>query len=136
MAFIGYQFGEFTASGQTNGDAGRITAAPGVSDLVVYTDSNLRIASNIVDNGTPLGLTKSGPGLLDLSNGNTQTNKPSNIFTGKVTINEGTLLINQANQLGASAAASDNVTFNGGELRTFAGLTTTANQGWTVGTRG
>ncbi len=136
MAFIGYQFGEFTAAGQTNGDAGQITAGAGVPDLIVYTDSNLRIASRIVDNGGPVGLTKSGPGLLDLSNGNTQTNKPSNTFTGKVAINEGILLIGQANQLGNSAAASDNVTFNGGELRTFAGLTTATTQGWTVGTRG
>ncbi len=136
MAFIGYQFGEYTAGGQTNGDSGQITAGAGVADLVVYTDSNLRIASQIVDNGTPLGLTKSGPGILDIGNGNTQTNKPSNLFTGKVTINEGILLIGQASQLGNSAAAADNVTFNGGELRTFAGTSTSTTQGWTVGTRG
>lgn len=130
MAFIGYLFDE------SGGADGRITAGAGLSDLIVYTDSNLRIASIIVDNGAPVGLTKSGPGLLDISNGNTQNFKHNNTFTGKITINEGILLINAAGQLGSSAAASDNVTFNGGELRTFAGLNTNAAQGWTVGTRG
>ena len=130
MAFIGYLFDE---SGGANG---RVTAGAGIPDLVVYTDSNLRIASIIVDNGSALGLTKSGPGLLDLSNGNNQTAKHSNTFTGKVTINEGVLLINAAGQLGNSASALDNVTFNGGELRTFAGFNTNTAQGWTVGTRG
>ncbi len=130
MAFIGYLFDE---SGGANGN---VTTGAGVPDLIVYTDSNLRIASIITDNGSPVGLTKSGPGLLDLSNGNNQNAKHSNTFSGKVTINEGVLLINAAGQLGGSGSAADNVTFNGGELRTFAGFTTTATQGWTVGTRG
>ena len=213
MGFIGYLFGEYntTNSGGTTTDVGQITVSPGVPDLVAYTDSNLRIASIIVDTpvnvtgtttastasgssivtltgtattsqlavgesvrnlpgltngvqkitgitdathftigtavssgagsgtavfGTSIGLTKSGPGLLDLSNGNTQTNKPTNLFTGKLTINEGVVLIGAAGQLGGAPSAADDVTFNGGELRSFAGFNTTANQGWTVGTRG
>jgi fibronectin-binding autotransporter adhesin len=211
MGFVGYLFGEYSTSPGTTTDIGQVTVSPGVPDLVAYTDSNLRLASIIVDTpvtitgtttanltggtnivtltgtattaqlavgesvrnltglvnsvqkitgitdathftiatnasttstggtavfGTSIGLTKSGPGLLDLSNGNTQTNKPTNLFTGKVTINEGVLLINAAGELGGAPSAADDVTFNGGELRTFAGLSTTANQGWTVGTRG
>ncbi len=79
---------------------------------------------------------KSGPGVLDLSNGNTQNRKTGMTFTGKVVINEGILLINSANNLGNSGAAPDIVTFNGGELRTYAGLNPPTTQGWTVGTRG
>jgi autotransporter-associated beta strand protein len=113
------------------------------AELDVFTSAtgNLRIASFIVDPDAThrLTLVKSGPGLLDISNGNTQNRKQvaaDPTFTGKIVINEGILLINAAPNLGASAAASDNVTFNGGELRTFAGLSTNSAQGWTVGTRG
>ena len=118
-AFIGNLFGNQT--GFYIGDTGAITAGAGVSDLVVFTDSNLSIAATIIDNGGHLGLTKSGPGTLDLSDGNAQSNKPVNSFSGAVTINQGVLLINAAGQLGSSGV----VNFNGGELRTYAGFTAT-----------
>ena len=132
MAFIGYLYDE------SGGSTGQITS--GTGDLVVFTDSGLRIASNIVNNGTtPVGLTKSGPGVLDISNGNTQSFKAGNAFTGKVVLNDGTLIIDREDQLGNSVAAgfvADALTFNGGELLTLSGTTASANRGMTVGTRG
>ena len=107
----------------------KITSIIDATHFTIATASNADSTGGIAVFGTSIGLTKSGPGLLDLSNGNTQTNKPTNLFTGKVTINEGILLINQGNQLGGAPAATDDLTFNGGGLRTYAGLTTTANQG-------
>ncbi|MES2570741.1 MAG: hypothetical protein V4710_11890, partial [Verrucomicrobiota bacterium] len=133
MAFIGYLFDE------SGGSTGRITSGNG-SDLIVYTESNLRIAANIVNNGaTPIGLTKSGPGILDLSNGNNQNNKAGNSFSGKVVINEGILTISREDQLGTSNSGgyvADAITFNGGELLTYAGTNFAASRGFTVGTRG
>ena len=128
MAFVGNLFGDQT--GFYVGDTGSITAGAGVSDLVVFTDSNLSLASVITDNGGHLGLTKSGPGILDLSDGNAQSNKPVNSFSGAVTINQGVLLINAAGQLGSSGM----VNFNGGELRTYASIITAGT--WNVGTQG
>ena len=118
------------------------TATTAELDVFTTLTGSLRIASIISDpDGThKLTLVKSGPGVLDLSNGNTQSKKSDMTFTGKVVINEGILLINStssnANNLGHAPAASDDVTFNGGELRTYAGLTPPTTQGWTVGTRG
>ncbi len=134
MAIIGNIFGYNAATSQPGyqGNIGVITAEIGTPDLVVYTDSNLMISANIADNGSQsVGLTKSGPGILDLSDGNVQNNKPVNSFTGPVTINEGVLLINAVGQLGASNV----VNFNGGELRTYAG-TIFSGSTWTVGTQG
>ncbi len=132
MAFIGYLFGD---AGGFDGYNGSVTVATDVPDLVVFTDSNLSIASTIVDNGHPVGLTKSGPGILDLSDGNQQASggggKPTNSFSGAVTINEGVLLINAVGQLGTSNI----INFNGGELRTYAGGLTTSGT-WNVGTQG
>ena len=108
-------------------------------DVFTAANGNLRLYSIIQDPDAThkLWLVKSGPGLLDLSGGNTQNNKTANTFTGNVVINEGILLINNAPNLGAPAGGQTNtVIFNGGELRTFAGISTTAANGWTVGTRG
>jgi len=44
------------------------------------------------------------------------TNKPNTLITGKVTINEGILLIGAAGQLGSGLAAPDTLTFNGGVI--------------------
>ena len=114
----------------------KITGITDATHFTIATNANAGATGGTAVFGTSIGLTKSGPGLLDLGNGNTQTNKPNNLFTGKVVINEGVLLINQATQLGGAPSASDDVNFNGGELRTFATLSTNSNQGWTVGTRG
>ena len=134
MAFIGTQDSGTNNVGGTTPYFGNITSSTG--DLVVITASNLRISSLITGN---IGLTKSGAGVLDLSNGNTQNNKTGQPFTGNVTINEGILLINQENNLGNQNLASpvaNAITFNGGELRTFAGTNFNVNRGFTVGTRG
>ena len=137
LAFIGPTNGvtSFSDPGEITAQGYLTTAAP---DLVVWTgnNANLRIASVISGS---CGLTKSGPGTLDLSNGNSQAYRTVNTFTGKVVINEGILLINSDLNLGASPTSyvPDAVTMNGGELWTYA--TTgfgNANRGITVGTRG
>jgi fibronectin-binding autotransporter adhesin len=145
MTFVGSPDSGIANVGGTVAYNGRITSGffptDSTAELDVFTTAtgNLRLYSVIQDpDGThQLTLVKSGPGLLDLSGGNTQNNKTANTFTGKVVINEGVLLINIATNLGNPAAGQpDTVIFNGGELRTFAGLNTTAGNGWTVGTRG
>ncbi|HZJ15340.1 MAG TPA: autotransporter-associated beta strand repeat-containing protein, partial [Chthoniobacteraceae bacterium] len=145
MTFVGSPDSGTANVGGTVAYNGRITSGffptATTSELDVFTtaNGNLRLYSVIQDPDAThkLTLVKSGPGLLDLSGGNTQNNKTANTFTGKVIINEGILLINIATNLGnPTAGQSDTVIFNGGELRTFAGLTTVAGNGWTVGTRG
>jgi autotransporter-associated beta strand protein len=152
MAFIGPHPGTAVQGGSpgTNDNnqsyQGRITSTfeptSTTAELDVFTaaNGNLAISSIIVDPDAThhLWLVKSGPGILDLSNGNTQNRKGTNTFTGKVVINEGILLINTSANLGPNPASAtpDAVQFNGGELRTYAGLTPNTNQGWSVGTRG
>lgn len=146
MTFVGSPDSGAVNVGGTVAYNGHITSSffptATTSELDVFTTAtgNLRLYS-IIDNpdaNHPLTLVKSGPGLLDLSGGNTQNNKTSNTFSGKVVINEGVLLINTAGNLGPNPGSfvADQVSFNGGELRTFAGLTPNGNGGWTVGTRG
>jgi hypothetical protein len=145
MTFVGSPDSGVLNTGGTVAYNGHITSSfvtsATTSELDVFTAANgsLRLYSIIDDPDAThkLWLVKSGPGLLDLSGGNTQNNKTNNTFTGNVVINEGILLINTAGNLGNPAGGQANtVIFNGGELRTFAGLSTTAANGWTVGTRG
>lgn len=145
MSFVGSADSGTNNIGGTVAYTGRITsgffptATTSELDVSTTASGNLRLYSVIQDPDAThkLTLVKSGPGLLDLSGGNTQNNKTAQLFTGKVVINEGILLINSANNLGAGVAAPDAVTFNGGELRTFAGINPTdSTKGWTVGTRG
>ncbi len=115
---------------------GTITSSNG--ELLVATSSNIRINCTIADNGSSVGLTKSGSGILDLSNGNSQGTKSSNSYTGRTVVNGGILAINQENQLGTnSSAKTDQLVLNGGELKTFATLNPfSANRGITVGPQG
>ena len=145
MTFVGSPDSGTNNVGGTVAYNGHITSgffpSSTTAELDVFTAANgsLRLYSIIQDPDAThkLWLVKSGPGLLDLSGGNTQSNKTDNTFTGNVMINEGILLINNAGNLGNPAAGQANtVVFNGGELRTFAGISTTAANGWTVGTRG
>ena len=80
---------------------------------------------------------KSGPGVLDLSTGNDQ-NKSANTYTGITTINEGTIIIVQQSDLGATPASfvANQLTFNGGQLQAFSSITFATNSGITVGTKG
>ena len=141
IATIGSNFNPANANGPTY--QGVITSGNG-TDLIVDTASNLRINSVVANNGlTPIGLTKNGSGLLDLSDGNNQSQLgPSpeikNTFTGPVTINAGTLLVNDDLNLGAApmsfnAAA---LVLNGGTLLTTRGFAFASNRGITVGPSG
>ena len=67
------------------------TATTAELDVFTTATGNLRLYSIIDDPDAThhLWLVKSGPGLLDLSGGNTQNNKTANTFSGKVVINEG-----------------------------------------------
>ena len=126
---------------------GRITSGNGL-DLIVNAAGNLRINAIITDNGgASIGLTKNGSGLLDLSDGNAQ-NQPTNgnpgiseianTYTGPTTINAGTLLVNDDQNLGAVPAVFNpaSIVLNGGTLLTTRGFSFSAHRGITVGTQG
>ncbi len=135
-----------TVIGQTNGSAGGAAVTPvgnitsGTSDLSIFTanGSNLRLGSIVTNNGSQsVGLTKSGNGTLDLSDGNNQTKTP-NTYTGPTTINGGTITIALNTQLGPvpSSFVENQLVLNGGTLLTTSSLTGDANRGVTVGPQG
>ena len=85
---------------------------------------------------TPVGLTKTGGGLLDLANGNNTGD--GNTFTGPMTINAGTVLVRADVDFGFAppSAVANAITLNGGEIRSTAGFTIAANRGIAVGPQG
>ncbi len=96
-----------TISGST------ITSANGQDLIFIDNDSTggtLTVSSNIIDNGSATGVTKSGPGTLILnpSTGNT--------FTGQVTVNLGTLVLGNANALNSATPVA---VVLGGQTQTF-----------------
>jgi autotransporter-associated beta strand protein len=76
-------------------------------------------------------LSKTGPGLLVLTNDNTG-------FTGKIAINAGTLSVNRSQALGAvpGSPTADQLTFNGGTLRWTASGSNEVQRGFTLGAAG
>ncbi len=123
---------------------GMITSGNG-TDLIIDTASNLRLNSIITDNGsTSIGLTKNGAGILDLSDGNKQTQNPNgnseirNTYTGITTINGGTVLVNDDLNFGAvpTSVTPNSITLNGGTILTTRGFVFAANRGITVGPQG
>ena len=144
-ASIGSLFNGDNSNGQNY--QGIITSGNG-KDLIIDAASNLRINSIIANNGTtPIGLTKNGTGVLDLSDGNKQ-DQPSNgapgvteianTYTGITTINAGTILVNEDQNFGAVPATftANSITLNGGILLTTRGFNFAANRGITVGPQG
>lgn len=90
---------------------GTLRGSSGGADLVIQqfnTTESLSIASVIADNGSATALTKSGPGLLVLTNNNT--------YTGQTYLNAGTIRINGNDNLGAGAAGAT-LNMHGGTLQ-------------------
>ncbi len=91
----------------------------------------LTIGSIVANNGPfPIGLTKSGPGTLALTNA-------SNSYSGGTFINQGTLSIGADGDLGAvPTSPTTNLTFSGagGTLQFTAGATISGNRSMTIGT--
>ncbi len=117
-----------TISGQ-----GRLTAASGgtLAVTVDNPDGVLNISAVIINNANrtqnPIGLTKSGAGLLTLTGANT--------FTGGVNLNDGTLRITAESGLGSTSSGTRTMTFNGGTLNIAGNVTSTAKN-WVIGTNG
>ncbi|MBB6425784.1 autotransporter-associated beta strand repeat-containing protein, partial [Sphingopyxis sp. JAI128] len=114
---------------------GRLTGANG-GDLGVQQNStgNFTIASQIVDNGTPMGFVKAGTGLVTLSNSN-------NSYTGATRVAQGTLSVvsigngGAASSIGASSSASSNLSLEGATL-TYTGAGDISDRGFTFAKSG
>jgi fibronectin-binding autotransporter adhesin len=120
-----------TDRGFTLGRNGPVTAG---TIEVTQGATDLRFDGQVVSTDGA-GLTKTGAGRLILSNGN-------NNYTGVTTVSGGTLSVDdladggQASGIGASSAASSNLVLeNGGELE-YTGGTVDIDRGFTLGTGG
>lgn len=106
------------------------TSGGGVLGFQQNSTGNFIVASQIVDNGGSIGLTKAGTGLLTLTNS-------TNTYTGETRVLEGTLSVASignggvASGVGASSAASSNLALVGGTLR-YTGATATTDRGFTL----
>ena len=82
------------------------------------------------------GLTKTGPGILDLADGNKTA--ISDTYSGPLTVDGGLVMLKADSNLGAAPATFNPaaIVLNGGELRTSAGFTINTNRGITVGPQG
>ncbi len=107
--------GDFTFTGTQNLDLGTGAVTPGANRTLTITANNLTVGGPI--GGGPIELTKAGVGSLTLAGTNT--------FSGGVTLNAGTLNLNEPSALGDAAG-----TFNiaGGAIdNNSAGEITLAN---------
>jgi autotransporter-associated beta strand protein len=124
--------GILVTSTATNGGTitgGTLSGAAG-ADLVVhqYSAGNFTIESQIVNNTTATGLTKSGTGTLTLTGGNT--------YTGNTYINQGTLTLSSTGTIADSANVVVGTSVSGGVLNltakssfTFGSLQTLSGHG-------
>lgn len=106
-------------------------AITGTNQNVTVAGSGNTAISGTITTGTG-GLTMNGTGVLTLGADNT--------YTGKTVINAGTLAISNANQIGDNpvAATADQITLNGGTLRSFGSAVNFAadNRDFTLGAAG
>ncbi len=134
--------GNNSPSTSVNQFPGNVTSSTGELLVTTTATSNLRINNTITDDGAiSVSLIKSGAGILDLSNANSQGNngtaKSVNSYTGITVVNGGTLVINAIGQLGPTGTAKTNrIILNGGELKTFATITVPSQYGITLGPQG
>jgi autotransporter-associated beta strand protein len=103
------------------------------NNLIVTTNNStgtLFISKPINETGGAKNLTKEGIGVLNLNSINT--------FTGKTTVNGGVLQIDGDDRLGTApgSVVADQLTLNGGTLRTFAAFTMDDKRGITLGAGG
>ena len=98
---------------------GTINTAGSVGSDLTITGSNNTAISGVISGaaGRVISLVKSGAGMLSLSGANT--------FTGGVTLNSGTLTVNNASALGTGT-----VTINGGVVQNIASWSTNNPQSW------
>jgi fibronectin-binding autotransporter adhesin len=114
---------------------GKLTGANG-GDLGIQQNStgNFTVASQIVDNGTPMGFTKAGTGLVTLAN-------TANTYTGATRVAQGSLSVanigngGQASSIGASSAGASNLVLEGSTL-SYTGGTATSDRGFTLAKSG
>ncbi len=111
---------------------GGFLSSGNTTDLIVqqFSGQTFTISSAIVDNGGPIGLTKSGTGTLVVNGANT--------FSGQTTINAGVLSIpSDASGALASVSAplgrSATISINGGTLLTSLPMVLNANRSINVG---
>jgi autotransporter-associated beta strand protein len=105
-------------SGGATISGGTIEGAPSADLVVIQNDGagNLTIGSQIINNGTNMGLTKSGSGLLTLSP------STANTFSGGLFLNGGTVNLT-SNGFGSAGS----IAFNGGALQLANAITTSKN---------
>ncbi len=126
-----------TVTGLAGGLSGTQTIT-GIIDSTHFTVANNATSSV---SGTPAftshtGLTKTGPGILDLSNNNNA--QTTNTFTGPLTVDGGIITINNDLEMGSGTAAFNPaaIVLNGGEIRSTKGINLNVNRGITVGPQG
>jgi autotransporter-associated beta strand protein len=84
------------------------------------------------------GLTKDGGGLLDIADGNANNKAASFSFQGDTTVNGGVLLVAADSNFGPAPLSFNPaaIILNGGEIRSTAGFSLSANRGITLGPQG
>ena len=112
------------ATSNTQDISGRIKDS--TSAINIDTNGNDLTFASVIDNTNTCGLTKTGTGILTLSE--------DNDYSGTTTINAGTLSIADDSGLGIvpGSVTSDNLIFGGGTLQTTATFTLNSKRGITL----